>query len=359
MTENHKNANDPMPRPLIGAQISAAGGFAPVPERAQALGCEAVQVFSSNPRMWRTRTPSMDELHVLVAGLREYRLPLFLHTIYLINLATPDEDLRRRSSEALAHSLVLGALIGAAGVVTHVGSHRGEGSERGVAWVAEAISAAVDAAHASLAEDGREHNLPPLLLETGLGAGNSLGGSPEQLAAILAEMPSGAGRPPFGVCIDTAHLFAAGYPIHESAGLQAFIEQLSGLRLLDRLDLVHLNDSATPFGSRRDQHANPGAGHIGHDGLAGVVRHPALAHVPFVLETPGLEGHGPDAANVAVVKAMRAAQSLSSTEAPPAPPSRPLSLARDASRRATSASPAPGARRRPADRQCAPRAACP
>lgn len=310
MNENHKNANDTTPRPLIGAQVSTAGGFAPVPERARALGCEAVQVFSSNPRMWRTRTPAAKELHVLVAGLREFRLPLFLHTIYLINLATPDEELRSRSAEALGRSLVLGALIGAAGVVTHVGSHRGEGSERGCAWVVEAIRAAVDAARASLVEDGGEHNLPPLLLETGVGAGNSLGGSPEQLAAILAEIPSGTGWPQFGVCIDTAHLFAAGYPIHERDGLQALIEQLSGLGLLNRLGLVHLNDSATPFGSRRDQHANPGAGYIGYHSLAGVVRHAALAHIPFVLETPGLEGHGPDAANVAVVKAMRTGQPI-------------------------------------------------
>jgi deoxyribonuclease IV len=287
--------------PLIGAQISTAGGFVPVPGRAHAIGAEAVQVFASNPRMWRPRTPSAEELDEFRAGLRHYGLPLFFHAIYLINLATPDEELRARSVEALAYSLTLGGLAGAAGVVTHLGSHRGEGFDKGCMWAVEAVGRARQMATESLASgsDGQERSLPPLLFETGPGGGASLGGRLEEIAQLLEALDGG------GVCIDTAHLFAAGYPIHKAEGLDGVIEELRALGLLHRLGLVHLNDSSTPFASNWDRHDNPGDGQIGYEGLAQVVRHPALAHLPFVLETPGLEGHGPDAANIEVVKSMR------------------------------------------------------
>ena len=296
--------------PLIGAQTSTAGGFAPVPGRAVALGAEAVQVFSSNPRMWRPqRPPSPEELESFTSGLREHRLPLFFHAIYMINLATPDEQLRQRSVGALAHSLALGMVAGAAGVVTHIGSHRGEGTGRGCIWAAGAISEAVAAAHETGATLAGGHHtgllLPPLLLETGVGSGNGVRGRLEDLAEIIDALPAAESRPALGVCIDTAHLFAAGYAVHTADGLQATVDELARLQLLPLIRLVHLNDSSTPFGSRRDVHENPGDGCIGYEGLARVVRHPALARVPFVLETPGLEGHGPDAPNICIAKAMR------------------------------------------------------
>lgn len=297
--------NKPAKSPLVGAQISTAGGFAPVPERALALGAEAAQVFSSNPRMWKQRTPGSEELQVLLAGLRQHRLPLFLHTIYLINLATPDEQLRRRSIDALSSALVLGARVGAAGVVTHVGSHRGAGMDAGCSLAADAVDQARQAAGASIARQGGALDLPPLLLETGAGGGNSVGGRLDDLATLLAGMPGGNPGHEMGICVDTAHLHAAGYPVHEEEGLETVIRHLAELGLLARVGLVHLNDSATPFGSARDVHQNPGDGCIGYEGLARVVRHTALAHIPFVLETPGHQDRGPDAADVAMVKAMR------------------------------------------------------
>ena len=328
-------------RPLIGAQISTAGGFVPVPERARAIGAEAVQVFVSNPRMWHRRVPSAEELSEFQAGLRAQGLPLFFHTIYLINLATPDEELRNRSVEALAHSLTLGGVAGAAGVVTHLGSHRGEGYERGTAHAVEAIGRAWRmAAESRGAADDEPTSLPPLLLETSTGGGASMGGRLEGLAELvaaldsrsaseadvpagMADVPADAARrsagaaPRFGVCLDTAHLFAAGYPIHEADGLENVVEELRGLGLLSRLGLVHLNDSSAPFASHWDRHDNPGEGQIGYEGLTRVVRHPALAQVPFVLETPGADGHGPDGPNVAVVKSMRAGKPRPKAWPPP------------------------------------------
>jgi len=300
------------PQPLIGAQVSTAGGLTPVPRRAVELGAEVIQIFDTNPRTWRPREVSPQELISFVAEMDRNRLPLFLHTIYLINLASPDEALRARSRQALVHALLLGALTGATGVVTHVGSHRGEGFSRVRAYVIETVVAAYREAAASLAKAAdapgeKKALIPPLLLETAAGMGHTVGGSLAELSelveAIAGARPDGVAAP--GICLDTAHLFAAGYPVHEAAGLEALIAELDTLGLLERVGLVHLNDSKTAFGSHRDYHENLGRGHIGYEALARVVGHPRLAGVPFVLEVPGLDGHGPDAPNVRLAKTMR------------------------------------------------------
>ena len=290
--------------PLIGGQISTAGGFAAVPDRALIMGAEAVQVFSSNPRMWQTSPPDPEELRRFGARLSELRLPLFFHSIYLINLASPDEPLRQRSAEALTHALLTGALSGAAGVVTHIGSHRGAGfaiASRMVTDAAlEALAAAAETLAALSAGGAVKPGLPPLLLETGAGSGDTIGDSLEDLAFLLAALPASA-----GLCLDTAHLFAAGYAVHQAEGLESLLSALRQLDLLRRVGLVHLNDSGTPFASKRDRHENPGAGLIGRAGLARVVRDPALTSVPFVLEVPGPAKHGPTTAEISTVKAMR------------------------------------------------------
>jgi deoxyribonuclease IV len=307
--------------PLIGAQLSSAGGFRPVPQRAVDIGAEVVQIFNTNPRTWRPRLPAPEEIEAFAAELRRHRLRLFFHSTYLINLASPDEELRRRSSEALALALTTGALAGAEAVVTHIGSHRGEATAEAGSRVVQSVSAAATLAERSVAA------LPALLLETGTGAGNTMGGRLEEIAALLSlEQALGLARTlSLGICIDTAHLFAAGYAVHEEAGLEGMIERLRALGLLERIGLVHLNDSKTPFGVRRDQHENLGEGLIGYEGLARVVRHPALAHVPFVLEVPGADGHGPDAANLALARSMRgnARKRPQADEAAPVPPTAP------------------------------------
>jgi deoxyribonuclease-4 len=260
-----------------------------------------VQIFSSNPRTWRTGPIEPEALRSFAAALRERHLPLFLHTIYLVNLASPDEELRAASRRALLHALICGGLSEAAGVVTHVGSHRGLGFERALPLVAHTIFAALQEARERLATDAAPSpTIPPLLLETGAGAGATIGGTVEELAALVAATPDGT-----GLCLDTAHLFAAGHPVHERKGLESLVAGLSDLDLLPRVALVHLNDSAAPLASHHDRHANPGEGHIGLRGLARVVRHEAFSSIPFVLETPGPEKRGPSAAEVATVKAMR------------------------------------------------------
>jgi deoxyribonuclease-4 len=275
------------------------------------MGAEVVQVFSSNPRAWRMGPPDAAALGLLGAALCERGLPLFFHTVYLINLASPDDGLRQRSVDAVAHALVTGALAGAAGVVTHLGSHKGQGFATAAPRVVEAVRSALALAERVLAQAERAltgvephfgfaHGLPPLLLETAAGAGGTIGSTLEEMAALLTASPAGV-----SLCLDTAHLFAAGYPVHEADGLEAVIDESRRAGLLELVRLVHLNDSGTPFASKRDRHVNPGEGSIGYAGLARVVKHPALAAVPFVLEVPGPDKHGPSATEVAAVKTMR------------------------------------------------------
>jgi deoxyribonuclease-4 len=290
------------PLPLIGAQIKTAGGFRLVPERAAQIGAEVVQIFNSNARQWRPRPFDPDELETLKAGLADRGLPLFFHTIYLINLASPDEELRLHSSAALAEALFVWAVAGADGVVVHVGSHRGEGFDTAAGWVGLAVQYAQGLARERLAGLNLEASLPCLLLETSAGSANSMGRDLEQLAALLHSLPGEC-----GLCLDTAHLFAAGYPIHEVDGLERFVEELRSRRLLDAIRLIHLNDSRTPFGSGRDHHENLGDGEIGCEALGRVLRHPAFRERSFVLEVPGLDGHGPDAVNLERAKTIRSA----------------------------------------------------
>lgn len=293
--------------PPIGAQVSAAGGLLRAVERAAAIEAEVVQVFSGNPRQWRAYEYTPDQLTAFGDALRERSILLFVHTIYLINVASPDSALRDRSTEALRESLVFAARTGATGVVTHVGSHRGEGFQTALPGIREAVFQAQTAAVA----DCGTATLPPLLLESSAGGGDSVGRDPEELGlmlAYLADPPT-----PLGLCLDTAHLFAAGHALHTLEGLEELVADLEASSSLDAVRLIHLNDCRTPFGSHRDRHENLGEGELGTDALTRVVRHPAFRRTPFALEVPGFEGHGPDAEN------MRRARAMRGGAAPPSP----------------------------------------
>lgn len=288
-----------IPLPRIGAQISTAGGLLNAVKRATDIGAEVVQVFSGNPRQWRGYAYTDEQLEAFGSALQESDLLLFVHSIYLINVAGPDPALRDRSTQALAESLAFAARTGAAGVVTHVGSHRGDGFEAALPRIREAVLCAQEAALASCGTA----DLPPLLLESSAGGGDSVGRDPAELGLMLECL---AGSPaPVGVCLDTAHLFAAGLAVHTSSGLGSLIADLAASGCLDAVRLVHLNDSRTAFGSRSDRHENLGEGELGSAGLAMVVRHPAFRLSPFVLEVPGFDDHGPDAENMRRARAMR------------------------------------------------------
>ncbi len=285
-----------MPRPRLGAHVSIAGGLHRVPGRARDLGAEVVQVFPQSPRQWRG--PEVDDGAVVGFGraLATAGIPLYLHAIYLVNPASPDPGVRERSAEALGRTLAFGGRAGARGVVCHLGAGRGTALGEAVARAAETVGRALDAA---LSEWGGP--LPRLLLETGAGTRGSLGADPNELEALLAGVP---GDP--GVCLDSAHLFAAGHPVHTPDGLDRYLTELDRRFGLDRVGFVHLNDSKVPLGAGADRHENLGEGRIGLAGLGAWVRCPSLAGVDFAIETPGFDGRGPDRENLGRAKALRA-----------------------------------------------------
>ena len=283
------------PLPRIGAQVSTAGGLSKAVARARAIGAEVVQIFPSNPRRWQPCPYTEHDIAAFTASLRRAALPLFVHTIYLINLASPDEDQRRRSTAALADALVFGARSGADGVVTHIGSHRGDGYAAARKRVVRAVTEA-----RAQARERVQKPLPALLLETSAGGGDSLGRTPAELGDLVGAFPEG-----LGICLDSAHLFAAGYAVDTVEGLDALLVEIERHGLLGALGLVHLNDCKTALGSRSDRHENLWEGRLGRSGLRLFLGHTAFRRVPFVLEVPGFADHGPDVRNIRRARLMR------------------------------------------------------
>ncbi len=281
---------------LIGAHVSMAKGYIAALDYAQSVGCECVQVFAKSPRQWRAAP--------LDAGVaREFReelrrrceIPIFTHTAYLINLTTPDDELREKSAIALADELVRGAMLGAKGVVTHLGNDPVGDETAAAARCAEAISEAMSLA-ARTCEPAR------LLLENTAGAGATYGATTGQLSAVIERcgLPSES----LGVCLDTCHAFAFGYPVSSREGWARVIDDLERSLGIARLGLIHANDCAFDAGSRKDRHAWIGDGRIGSEGFAAMVREPRLASVCVVTEMPG-EVPEKDRVNVDRLKRLR------------------------------------------------------
>ena len=281
----------------VGGHVSAAGGLPKVVERAVAIGADCVPLLISAPQQWRPAAHKDADVaafreQVSVHGLT----PVFIHAIYLLNLASPNPVLRTRSVETLISHLAWADRIGAAGVIFHPGSHTGAGDEAGERAVVESL-ATVLAAHTGSSA---------LLLETTAGGRGSVGGRFEQLGRVIEQL---GGERRLQVCLDTAHIFAAGYPCTTPDGLQETLDTFDQTVGLDRLTCIHVNDSKTPFGSHADRHANVGEGEIGVVGFWHLLQHPVIASRPLVLEVPGFDNQGPDALNVQLLRAIGAAAS--------------------------------------------------
>lgn len=259
----------------IGRHMPIGTNAVRAAEIAQRIGCNAIQIFASNPTGWSpTRGGEAQCIAFAEAARRLDLVPVVLHAPYLINLASPDEANWEKSIALLSWTLQRGALLGALYVVFHVGSHKGTGVEAGVARIAQAIKRI-------LAET------PPevvLLLENSVGAGNALGGDFEHLAATLNALPDDSER--LGVCLDTAHLWGAGHDISTATAVREVLRHFDETVGLARLKVLHLNDTVKELGSHRDVHARIGEGIIGAEGLRTLLRDPRLAHVVVLLETP-------------------------------------------------------------------------
>jgi deoxyribonuclease-4 len=279
---------------LIGAHLSPAGGPAKAVERGVERGCRAIQIFNQNPRAWKPREYSDDEVEAFHAAMGASDVDaLLIHAVYLLNCASEDEAIRSKSHRSLVASLEAGAALGAVAVVLHPGSALKDGGE-----VAPALERAATVFRRAL----EETETCPLHLEDTAGAGGTLGRSFEELARLI-EL-AGAG-PRLGVCLDSCHLLASGYDVRTASALAAVLEEFDRVIGLDRLGSLHINDSATPLGSNRDRHANLGDGEIGRAGCAAFLSEPRFEGLPCVLEGPGHAGKGVDEQDIAAAMALR------------------------------------------------------
>ncbi len=266
--------------------LGVGTGLLKAVRRARQIGATGLQFFSDNPTAWRRRAEPPPEVsrfveYAAAAGIGS----LAIHASYLINLAGAAEPFASQSRAGLIHELQRAPSYGVRYVNTHIGSHRGEGHAAGIARV----GASVDAV---LAET------PPgviLVLENSAGGGDTLGSSIEELAEIMDALSHGRARVAF--CLDTAHLWGAGHDIGTAEGAAAVIDRFDELIGIDRLPLIHLNDSRSALGSRTDRHEHLGAGRIGPVGLGALLRDQRLARTTFIMETPGEEA-GYDAVNL-------------------------------------------------------------
>ncbi|MDI3281271.1 MAG: deoxyribonuclease IV [Bacillota bacterium] len=258
----------------FGVHVSIAGGLDKALERGQNLGCEAIQIFAGNPRGWKRRelmAEEVEEARRLKAG---YKIaPMVVHTPYLLNLASPDEELFRRSSSLLLDDVKRAEAIGAEYLVLHPGSHQGAGVERGLERVSEALTALFSAYHPRV----------QILLENTAGGGSELGGSILQLAVIARGVPEGYR---IGLCFDTCHAFAAGYDLTKEEGWQEVLTEIKAGFGLERLRLLHVNDAVGECGSHLDRHTHIGTGSLGRRGFGLMMKQKPLQALPAILETP-------------------------------------------------------------------------
>ncbi len=266
----------------IGAHLSTAGGVDKAVERAHALGANALQVFSGSPRMWR-RTPLANiDVQKIWSNQEKYLVkPIFTHALYLVNLASDNQELVEKSTQALIHDLNFDAYIKGAGVVVHLGSHQG----RGFAAVKNDL---VDRIKVIL------ENTPSsstFIIENSAGQNGKIASDLTEIKWLVERLKSKRVK----WCFDTCHGFAAGKKL---VGADSVINEMEQLSLLESLACLHVNDSRDQFDSGRDRHANIGEGEIGLETLKGFLNDQRLTMIPIITEVPGADGNGPDEENI-------------------------------------------------------------
>lgn len=263
----------------VGRHLPTSSRPVQAAEIAQSLGCDTIQIFVNNPTGWQQprETPpgKPDPGAAFAAAAAERGLaPVVVHAPYLINLASPDEHIFDRSVILLGGTIQRAGRFGARYVVFHIGSHRGAGIDAGIARIVAGLRRIL-----LETPDGLT-----VLLENDVGAGNEVGERIEHLAAVLDALPDAAGR--LGICLDTAHLWGAGYNIGQVEVVERLLADVDRLVGMQRLPVIHLNDTTRALGSHRDHHARIGEGIIPEEGLRALLRHPALAETATILETP-------------------------------------------------------------------------
>ncbi len=257
----------------LGLHLSIQGSIDRVVDRAVERDCNTLQMFSRNPRGWHSKKLDSKEVESFKNKLRESGIqPAFIHTPYLLNLASPKDDIYTKSVEALKDELRRAAELNISNVVTHLGSHLGHGKNRGFKRIVEAINNSFSSV---------ENNVT-LLLENTAGTKNSMGSAFEDIEQIASRIKD---RERVGVCFDTSHAFAAGYDLVSRGAVQHTLQRFDEVVGLKQLKLVHLNDSKGGLGSKLDRHEHIGMGKIGERGFRNILQS-RLGQLPLILETP-------------------------------------------------------------------------
>jgi deoxyribonuclease-4 len=278
---------------LFGAHESIAGGLFNAIERGHKATCDTIQMFNKSNNQWRARKLEAPEVDKFLQAIETTGVTAATsHTSYLINIASPDAALNRKSFESLKEEMERCRLLRIPNLVIHPGSHVGSGEEAGLNLVAENIN--------RLFDELRD-NTVTLLLETTAGQGSNLGYTFEQLAYLIERTED---KEHVGVCFDTCHVFAAGYPLADAKDYRKTMQRFDDVIGLDRLRIIHMNDSMKELGSRRDRHEHIGKGHIGLDGFRNFVNDRPLEKVPMILETPKGEDLAEDIENLSVLRGL-------------------------------------------------------
>ena len=275
----------------LGAHVSAAGGLDKSIDRAESMGAETIQIFASSPRVWESKTPAEENISAFREKSGKANIsPIFLHAPYLVNMGG-DEELLEKSIKALVGHLKIGKDIGAAGVIFHLGSHKGVGFEKIRDQTIVSIQEILIKTSSGIS----------LIIENSAGMGSHIGSSFEEIGTLIRAV----NNPRMKVCLDTQHCIAAGYNIADPEGIKSSLDEFDKMIGLSKLVVVHANDSKMELGAGVDRHENIGEGHIGMEGFENIMRYPAFNDIPFILEVPGFDKKGPDKQNLDRLKNIR------------------------------------------------------
>jgi len=273
----------------LGAHVSTAGGLSTCVGRAQALGAECMQIFLSAPQRWQQPKHSDEQVQEFIRLVEEAHIsPNFAHTNYLVNLASPDPGIRQRSIDNLIGYAAWADRVGLAGIVVHVGSGRGQPVQEAETQVASALEQV-------LANGSRG----AVLLENSAGSGEYLGSRFEQIGSLFERLGRDAR---LGLCLDTAHTFASGYDLRVDEGIDRAVDEVAQFIGIERLKLIHANDSKVGLNSAVDRHENIGKGLLGEQAFQRMLANPVLSQAAWVLEVPGYDDKGPDLQNLVDLK---------------------------------------------------------
>jgi deoxyribonuclease IV len=275
---------------LFGAHCS--GGIKKALDRASEMGADTVQLFVQSPRTWHFPNHDPKDLQAFADRRAELDMPAFVHALYLVNLAAPDKDIYKKSTDTMRATVDAACAIDVEGVIFHLGSHLGAGIDKGLKRVVPALRRVLD----------RANERTWVLMENSAGAGGTIGRSVDELAVVFAALD---GHERLGICLDSCHLYVSGVDVTDRKSLDALLEEVDDRIGLDRLRALHANDAKAPLGSNRDRHDNILDGLMG-EGLGTFLAHPKLQQLPVLLEVPGADGRGPNADEIRKLRELHA-----------------------------------------------------